>query len=160
MKYTVNTIMMRNEPQIFATGCNQSFQPILSNHGKIKGEDPMEVPEHSIHYLEIVTGDVESACNHYTKAYGWQFQPTGPELGHSFVAKIPGGSICGIRAPLNPEETPIVRTYLRVSDIAAATREAARLGAKILLDYMDIPGWGKISIYEFGGIQQGLWQVQ
>jgi len=52
-----------------------------------------------------------------------------------------------------------VRTHLRVADLEAATREAARLGAQILLDHMDIPGWRKISIYEIGGIQQGLWQV-
>jgi uncharacterized protein len=130
-----------------------------TDHLGLKGVDHMEVPEHSIHYLEIVTPDVEAACQLYAKAYGWHFQPTGPELGQSFVAKLPGGSLCGIRAPLNPEEMPIVRTYLRVANIEAATKEAARLGGKILLEYMDIPGWGRISIYEFGGIQQGLWQV-
>ncbi len=44
-------------------------------------------------------------------------------------------------------------------EIVTRDVEAARLGAQILLNYMDIPGWGKISIYEIGGIQQGLWQV-
>ncbi|RPJ03264.1 MAG: hydroxylase [Spirochaetaceae bacterium] len=130
-----------------------------SKPGKNGGNPRGAAPEHSIHYLEIVTTDVEAACQHYTKAYGWQFKPAGPELGNSFTAEIPGGSLCGIRGPLNSEETPIVRAYLRVADIQKATQEAERLGATLLLDTMDIPGWGKISIYEFGGIQQGLWQV-
>jgi len=119
----------------------------------------MDLPEQAIHYLEIVTPDVAAACRHYTQAYGWSFTPAGPELGFSFVAKLPGGSLCGIRAPLHAEELPIVRTYLRVANLEAATQEAARLGGQILLDAMELPGWGKISIYEFGGIQQGLWQV-
>lgn len=119
----------------------------------------MEIPSHGIHYLEIVTPDAEAACRFYSNTYGWAFKPAGAELGFSFVAELPGGSRCGIRGPLSPEETPIVRTYLRVADLEAATREAARLGARVLLDHMEIPGWGMISIYEFGGIQQGLWQV-
>jgi predicted enzyme related to lactoylglutathione lyase len=116
-------------------------------------------PNHSIHYLEIVTFNAEAACQHYRKAYGWDFEPAGPALGFSFVAKLPDGSLCGIRAPLHAEELPIVRTYLRVPDLEAATQEAARLGARILLDFMDLPGWGKIAIYEIEGVQQGLWQV-
>jgi len=119
----------------------------------------MDIPNHGIHYLEIVTPDAEATCRFYSSAYGWTFAPAAPELGFSCVAELPGGSRCGIRGPLSPEETPIVRTYLRVADLVAATQEAERLGATLLLDYMDIPGWGKIAIYEIGGIQQGLWQV-
>ena len=119
----------------------------------------MNVPEHAVHYLEIVTPDVEAACRLYGKAYGWRFQAAGPELGNSFVAILPGGSLCGIRAPMHVQEKPIVRTYLRVADIEAAVREAAQLGAKIALEPMEIPGHGTIAIYLYGGIEQGLWQV-
>lgn len=119
----------------------------------------MEIPNHGIHYLEIVTPDAEATRRFYADAYGWTFSSAQPELGFAFVAELPGGSRCGIRAPLSPEETPVVRTYLRVADIVAATQNAERLGATLLLDFMDIPGWGKISIFEIGGIQQGLWQV-
>ena len=120
----------------------------------------MAVPEHAVHYLEIVTPDVKAACHLYSKAYGWQFQDMDPQLGSAFVAKLPDGSLCGIRAPMHPEERPIVRTYLRVTDIKMAVKGAAQLGAKILLENMEIPGHGIIAIYEHGGVQQGLWQVQ
>jgi len=120
----------------------------------------MEVPENSVHYLEIVTPDVDAACLLYSTAFGWHFQSSVPELGNAFVATLPGGSLCGIRAPLHLEETPVVRTYIRVTNLETVTRDAERLGATILLESMDLAGWGKISIYDFGGIQQGLWQVR
>ena len=119
----------------------------------------MPVPEHSVYYLEIVTPDVTSTCDLYTKSYGWRFHPMDPALGNAFVAKLPGGSLCGIRAPMHIDEKPIVRTYLRVNDIETAVRGAAHWGAKILLERMEIPGHGIIAIFEHGGIQQGLWQI-
>ena len=119
----------------------------------------MAVPEHAVHYLEIVTPDVKAACNLYETSYGWRFQSMGPELGNAFVAELPGGSLCGIRAPMNTGEKPIVRTYLRVTDITTAIQGAAQLGVKILLERMEIPRHGTIAIYLHGGIEQGIWQV-
>lgn len=119
----------------------------------------MKVPEHTIHYLEIVTPDVEATCRLYGTAYGWSFQAMGAELGNAFVAELEGGSLCGIRAPMHDQEKPIVRTYLRVNDIEMAVKEAEQLGAFIALDSMEIHGHGKIAIYMHGGIEQGIWQV-
>ena len=119
----------------------------------------MTVPEHAVHYLEIVTPDVEAACDLYGTAYGWRFQAMGAELGNSFVATLPGGSLCGIRAPLHDQEVPTVRADVRVADIATAVEEAGRPGAEIALEPTEIPGRGKIAIYLRGGVQQGLWQV-
>jgi predicted enzyme related to lactoylglutathione lyase len=120
----------------------------------------MAIPEHTIYYFEIVTPDVEAAaCRLYGEAYGWRFQAMGPELGNSFVAELPGGSRCGIRAPMHEQEKPTLRTYLRVTDIEKAAEQAAQLGGKIALEPTEIPGHGKIAIYLHAGIEQGLWQV-
>jgi predicted enzyme related to lactoylglutathione lyase len=119
----------------------------------------MNVIENSVHYLEIVTPDVESMCNLYTKSFGWNFQPETPELGNARVAKIKGGSLCGIRTPMSPTEKPIIRMYLRVLDLEASVQKVTQQGAKILLEPMKIPGHGTIAIYEMGGIEKGLWQV-
>lgn len=119
----------------------------------------MSVPEHAVHYLEIVTPDVEAACRLYGPAYGWHFEDPTPELGGARVAKLPGGSLCGIRAPLRNTEEPVVRTYLRVHDIEEAVREADRLGATIALPPTELPGHGRIAIYLFGGIEQGVWEL-
>jgi predicted enzyme related to lactoylglutathione lyase len=53
----------------------------------------------------------------------------------------------------------VVRIYLRVADLEAATRAAVQSGAKVLLESMDLPGRGRITIFELGGVQHGLWQV-
>ena len=119
----------------------------------------MVVAEQAVHYLEIVTPDVEAARRLYSATFGWHFQAPAPELGNAVVAALPGGSLCGIRAPMHVQETPVVRPYVRVADLEAATRNAERSGATILLESMDLAGWGRISIVELGGIQQGLWQV-
>jgi len=60
---------------------------------------------------------------------------------------------------MHEQEKPIVRTYVRVTDIDAAIQEVGLLGAEIALGAMEIPGQGKIAIYLHGGVEQGLWQV-
>jgi predicted enzyme related to lactoylglutathione lyase len=119
----------------------------------------MAVPEHAVHYLEIVTPHVEAVCDLYEKSFGWDFQPMGPELGNAFVAELPGGTLCGVRAPMHKEEEPIVRTYVRVADVTTAVERASQLGAEIMLERMEIPGHGIIAIYSHGGIQHGIWQL-
>lgn len=120
----------------------------------------MTVPEHEIHYLEFVTPEVEVARDFYSQAYGWQFGAAAPELGNAFVATLPNGSLCGIRAPMHEQEQPAVRTYIRVDDIETSVETAVTLGATVALGATEIPGHGMIAIYLLGGIEQGIWQVQ
>lgn len=131
----------------------------LTPRDQCEGTPSIPVLEHDIHFLEIVTPDVEAVCRLYGEAYGWQFEDAKPELGNAFVATLPGDSLCSIRAPRHEQETPIVRTYVRVADIEAAVKTAAELGAEILLELMEIPGHGKIAIYRHGGIDQGIWEI-
>ena len=118
----------------------------------------MIVPENAVYYVEVVSSDVPVTRALYEKAYGWHFEPKS-ELGNAFVAPLPNGSRFGIRAPLRPDEAPIVRTYLRVKDIDRAAKAAEELGAKVALESTEIPGQGKVAIYLLGGIEQGLWQL-
>lgn len=53
----------------------------------------------------------------------------------------------------------IVRTYLRVSDIEQAVRDAESLGAVVALGPTELPGHGTIAITIHGGIEQGIWQL-
>lgn len=117
----------------------------------------MRVSEHTVHYLEIVTPDVAAVRDLYQHMYGWEFEAV-TELGGAFVAELPNGSRCGIRAPMGNAEKPIVRTYLRVADLDKAAKHAEQLGAKLAIARMESPGHGTIAIYLIGGIEQGLWQ--
>ncbi len=53
----------------------------------------MPVAENAVHYLEIVTPDVQTTADFYANAYGWRFQPAAPELGATIALEpmeIPG----------------------------------------------------------------------
>ena len=119
----------------------------------------MSVPENTLYYLEIVTPDPEAARKLYAETHGWSFEGPIPELGNAYLATLPDGSQCGIRAPMHDQEDPVVRPYIRVADLEKAVGDAVRMGATIMLDRMELPGRGVIAIYGHGGVQQGLWQL-
>ncbi|MDF1837249.1 MAG: hydroxylase [Planctomycetota bacterium] len=121
--------------------------------------DAMNTPENGIYYLEIVAADAETARDFYGALYGWHFEDAAAELGNAFVAEIPGGSLCGIRASMHELEKPVVRAYMRVTNLKASVEQAEKLGATIALPHMAIPGRGEIAVYTHGGVEQGLWQV-
>ncbi|MCA9298101.1 MAG: hypothetical protein KDA28_03485 [Phycisphaerales bacterium] len=110
-----------------------------------------------IHYLEIVTPDVDATCAALEKTHGVTFAAPSPALGNARTAPIAGGGRMGVRAPLRETETPVVRPYRYVEDLEDAVREAEANGAIVALPSMDLPGEGRIAIVIQGGIEHGLW---
>lgn len=112
-----------------------------------------------LHYLEVVSKDVEGVCKAYATAHGIQFSAPVPELGNALTVTLADGSILGVRAPLRDSENPVVRPYWRVSDIESALTAIVDSGGSVALPSMEIPGRGRIAIYLQGGNDHGLWQV-
>jgi uncharacterized protein len=112
-----------------------------------------------IHYLEIVTPDVDASVALYSKIHGISFGAADESLGGARTAKLANGGTLGIRAPLRETETPVVRPYFLVHDIEAAVAAAGQSGAKTAMQPTEIPGRGKFAILIQGGIESGLWQV-
>ncbi len=112
-----------------------------------------------IHYLEIVTPDVDQTCAAYKSSLGIVFEGPVAELGQAMVAKTDGGSLIGVRAPMHSEEEPATRPYVLVEDIEKAIDTAKEAGGEVALPPMEIPGRGYCAIYFMGGNQFGLWQV-
>jgi len=112
-----------------------------------------------IHYLEIVTPDVDASVALYSKIHGVSFGAVEESLGGARTAKLASGGTLGIRAPMRDTETPVVRPYFLVHDIERAVTAAAQSGAQIAMPPTEIPGRGKFAILIQGGIQSGLWQV-
>ncbi len=71
----------------------------------------------AVHYLEIVSNDVETLTGLYRRMHGLSFGPPDPDLGEARVATQADGALVGIRKPLAAHEQPIMRTYLAVEDI-------------------------------------------
>lgn len=112
-----------------------------------------------VHYLEIVTPDVDAACSSLAGLHGVTFGAPAPELGNARTAKLAGGGLLGVRAPMHAAEEPVVRPYVLVDDLAAAVAKVKAEGAEIAVPSMEIAGRGKCAIYSRGGIQHGLWEL-
>ena len=112
-----------------------------------------------IHYLEIVTKDVDAVCAAYAATNGLQFGKPDAGLGNARTAALPGGGLVGVRAPMSEVEEPVVRPYWLVDDIDAAVAAAVEAGAKLAHPPMEIPGHGTFAIYIHGGVHHGLWQL-
>ena len=111
-----------------------------------------------IHYLEIVTPDVDAVCAVYEAAHGVTFGAPDAGLGNARTAAMPGGGLVGVRAPLRATEEPVVRPYWLVDDIEAAAGAVVQAGGDIAVPPMEIPGHGRFAIYLKGGVDHGLWQ--
>ncbi len=112
-----------------------------------------------VHYLEIVTHDVDAVCATYAHLHGVTFGDGDAVLGGARTAPLPDGGMLGVRAPMHETEQPVVRPYLLVDDIQAATKAAVDSGGEIAHPPMEIPGHGKFAIFIQGGVHHGLWQV-
>lgn len=111
-----------------------------------------------VHYLEIVSLDVDAVCKVYESAHGVKFGAPDELLGGARTCKLPDDSIIGVRGPLRETEDPVVRPYWLVDDIGSAVSSVEAQGAKIAMPPMDIPGKGKFAIYILGSNEHGLWQ--
>ena len=118
-----------------------------------RGEHDMRV-----HYLEIVTKDVDAVCAVYAAANGLRFGEPDAGLGNARTADLPRGGMVGVRAPMHESEQPVVRPYWLVDDIESALAAAVEAGAVVAHPPLEIPGHGTFAVYIEGGIQHGLWQ--
>ena len=77
-----------------------------------------------IHYLEIVTKDVDAICSVYSQSCGVAFGEPQDDLGGARTTPLPDGALLGVRAPMHELEEPVVRPYLLVDDIESAVAAA------------------------------------
>lgn len=112
-----------------------------------------------IHYLEIVTKEVDAVCSAYAAANGVHFSKPDVGLGNARTAPLPGDGLVGVRAPMHESEEPVVRPYWLVDNIEAAIAAAVKAGGEIAHSPMEIPGHGTFAIYIQGDVHHGLWQL-
>ena len=100
---------------------------------------------------ELYTTDVDAARAFYTSVLGWQTEGVdmGP-MGTYTLIKVPGETKSGGGImPMPPHMKGVPShwlAYLQVDDCDASTKKANELGAKTLMEPMDIPNTGRFSI--------------
>ena len=112
-----------------------------------------------IQYLEIVTTDVETVCNLYSKMHGVTFGDSDQNLGGARTANLASGGMLGVRAPMHDAEKPVVRPYVLVENIEATVATAAGSGAEIAVPPMKLADHGTCAIVVQNGLESGLWQL-
>ena len=135
-----------------------SAPPGCGSEASEQGAAARSAPASSVHYLEIVTSDVDSTCALYESLYGVSFGPPDDDLGKARAARRADGSMIGVRAPLASHEAPITRAYLAVDDIRAAANAAAERGATVAYPPTQQGEHGWFAIVIQGDVQHGLWQ--
>ena len=112
----------------------------------------------AVHYLEIVSNDVDILTGLYQGVYGLSFGAPDPDLGQARVATRTDGTLVGIRKPLAAHEQPIMRSYLAVDDIQKAVKKAEEHGAMVAYPPTRQGQRGTFAIVIQGDVQHGLWQ--
>ena len=112
-----------------------------------------------IHYLEIVTKDVDAVCATYASVHAVRFGEPDAALGNARTAELSGGGVVGVRALLRETEKPVVRPYWLVEDINAVIAAVVQAGGEVAHPPMEIPARGVFAIYLQGGNDHGLWQL-
>lgn len=112
----------------------------------------------SIHYIEIVTNDLDAVCASYERVHGLTFSAPDPDMGQARLARLADGSLIGLRKPLAEHEQPILRTYLEVADIEEAAKTAEASGAMVAYPPTRQGSHGVFAIIIQGDVQHGLWQ--
>lgn len=112
----------------------------------------------AVHYLEIVSNDVDTLVALYQRMHGLSFGPPDPDLGQARVATQADGALVGIRKPLAAHEQPIMRTYLEVEDIHQAVKDAENSCATIAYPPTRQGNQGTFAIVIQGDVEHGLWQ--
>ena len=121
----------------------------------VQGEVSRNEEAVQIHYLEIVTPEVDATCAALEKIHDVVFSEPHAELGNARTAPLKGGGMMGVRAPMRADEEPVVRPYVLVDDIESVLEAAVAAGGELALPPMEIAGRGKCAIYIQGGIQHG-----
>ena len=120
-------------------------------------------------HFEMPAKDRKRMSNFYSKAFGWQTQMLGPDMGDYVVVtttesddngpKQPG-AINGGFFPKNddrPAQYPSV--VIAVDDIRSASKSVSDAGGELLGEPMDIPGVGKyLSFFDTEGNRVSMLQ--
>ena len=111
-------------------------------------------------HVELHTNDLPRARDFYARLFGWNLRDVPMPGGGSYtmidVGTGTGGGMMTNPAPGTP---PHWMAYVGVDDVRASTRKATDLGAKVVVDVMEVGEYGTMSvIIDPTGATLALWQ--
>jgi predicted enzyme related to lactoylglutathione lyase len=112
-------------------------------------------------HVELQTNDLPRAKAFYSRLFDWKLEDAPMPDGGSYtmigVGEGTGGGM--IRSQALAGAPPQWLAYVGVSDVAASTRKAKELGAKVVMDKTEVGEFGWMSILtDPTGASFALWQ--
>lgn len=113
-------------------------------------------------HAELNSTDVAKAKGFYGQLFDWKLEDMQmPEMTYTII-KVGEGSYGvggGIMKQMIPGAPSTWVPYVGVDDLKAATAKAKSLGAEIMVENMEVPSMGWLSIFKDPtGAITGLWQ--
>jgi uncharacterized protein len=112
-------------------------------------------------HVELHTNDPAKAKAFYSKLFGWKLQdmPMPGGGGTYTMIDVGEGTGGGMTASQPPGSPPRWQAYVGVDDVAASTRKAKELGARVMMDKTEVAdaGWMSV-IVDPTGAAIALWQ--
>jgi predicted enzyme related to lactoylglutathione lyase len=114
-------------------------------------------PARPVVHLELHTPNAARACAFYARLLGWQAQTIRVAAGTYLTFETREGIEAGV-VETEGQRGAFWLPYVEVADVTAASEEAARLGAAVLLPEREGPaGWRAIVATPAGG-PVAFWQ--
>jgi len=111
-------------------------------------------------HVELHTNDLAKAKSFYSKLFGWKLKDMPMPGGDSYtMIEVGEGTGGGMMTAQPPGSPPRWQAYVGVDDVAASTRKAKELGAKVMMDKTEVGDFGFMSvIVDPTGAVIALWQ--
>jgi uncharacterized protein len=113
-------------------------------------------------HVELHTNDLARAKDFYSRLFGWKLQDVPMPGGGSYtMIDVGGGTGGGMMVNQAPGTPPHWLSYVGVDDIQASTRKAKELGAKVVVDVMEVGEYGSMSVVtDPTGATVAMWQAK
>lgn len=112
-------------------------------------------------HWELWSQNPEKVSEFYRKAFGWEIQHV-PALNYHLVQTGGEGGING--GIMTPQKGPWpgnMAFYIQVDDLDAYAKKVRDAGGKIVVEKMEVPGVGHLSLFEdTDGRVLGMWKRQ
>jgi predicted enzyme related to lactoylglutathione lyase len=120
---------------------------VLKGLGPSANDPPYDGPPRigTFCWDELHTKDQEAAAKFYSAIFGWTGF-AGEDAMKYWHWKNAGKDIGGMMTLMAPNTPPHWLAYVAVSDVAASTKKAKELGAKVHMEPMDVPKVGIFSV--------------
>ena len=107
-------------------------------------------------HIELNTDDVSKAKKFYLRLFDWKLSTM--SLGYTGIDVGKGGAGGGMQKKPMPGAPSMWLPYVQVDDVKKTVAKARKLGAEILIDYMDIGDMGAIGVFtDPSGAAIGVW---